>query len=79
MVSVSVARTSKTWPDLRRARHFGVTVLADHHGSVCRQALRAGGRALRRRRGEHQRGRRGDPRRGPGPLRLHAVPRGRGR
>lgn len=37
LVSVSVARTSKTWPDLRRARHFGVTVLADHHGAVCRQ------------------------------------------
>lgn len=37
LVSVSVAHTSKTWPDLRRARHFGVTVLADHHGTVCRQ------------------------------------------
>lgn len=37
LVSVSLARTSKTWPDLRRARRFGVTVLADHHGSVCRQ------------------------------------------
>lgn len=37
LVSVSVARTSKTWPDLARARHFGVTVLADHHGAVCRQ------------------------------------------
>ncbi|WP_182379109.1 flavin reductase family protein [Nocardioides sp. WS12] len=37
LVSVSVAHTSKTWPDLRRARHFGVTVLADHHGSLCRQ------------------------------------------
>lgn len=37
LVSVSVARTSKTWPDLRGARHFGVTVLADHHGAVCRQ------------------------------------------
>ncbi|MCX6400339.1 MAG: flavin reductase family protein [Propionibacteriales bacterium] len=37
LVSVSVAHTSKTWPDLRRGRHFGVTVLADHHGTVCRQ------------------------------------------
>ncbi len=37
LVSVSVAHTSKTWPDLRRARHIGVTVLADHHGAVCRQ------------------------------------------
>ncbi|HEY0889131.1 MAG TPA: flavin reductase family protein [Nocardioides sp.] len=37
LVSFSVARTSKTWPDLRRAAHLGVTVLADHHGDVCRQ------------------------------------------
>ncbi|KRA30840.1 MULTISPECIES: flavin reductase family protein [unclassified Nocardioides] len=37
LVSVSVAHTSKTWPDLRRARHLGVTVLADHHGDLCRQ------------------------------------------
>ena len=37
LVSFSIARASKTWPDLRRARHLGVTVLADHQGSVCRQ------------------------------------------
>jgi flavin reductase (DIM6/NTAB) family NADH-FMN oxidoreductase RutF len=37
LVSFSVANTSKTWPDLRRARHLGVTILADHHGAVCRQ------------------------------------------
>ena len=37
LVSVSVAATSKTWPDLRRADHLGVTVLAHHHGEVCRQ------------------------------------------
>jgi flavin reductase (DIM6/NTAB) family NADH-FMN oxidoreductase RutF len=37
LVSFSVANTSKTWPDLRRAAHLGVTVLADHHGEVCRQ------------------------------------------
>jgi flavin reductase (DIM6/NTAB) family NADH-FMN oxidoreductase RutF len=37
LVSFSVANTSKTWPDLRRAGHLGVTVLADHHGAVCRQ------------------------------------------
>jgi len=37
LVSFSVARTSKTWPDLRRAAHLGITVLADHHGDVCRQ------------------------------------------
>jgi len=37
LVSFSVANTSKTWPDLRRASHLGLTVLADHHGEVCRQ------------------------------------------
>ena len=37
LVSFSVANTSKTWPALRRAAHLGLTVLADHHGEVCRQ------------------------------------------
>jgi len=37
LVSFSVARTSKTWPDLRRAEHVGVTILAEHHGDLCRQ------------------------------------------
>ncbi|GAA4696182.1 flavin reductase family protein [Nocardioides conyzicola] len=37
LVSFSVANTSKTWPDLRRADHLGLTVLADHHGDVCRR------------------------------------------
>jgi flavin reductase (DIM6/NTAB) family NADH-FMN oxidoreductase RutF len=37
LVSFSVARTSRTWPALRRADHLGVTILADHHGAVCRQ------------------------------------------
>lgn len=37
LVSFSVANTSKTWPDLRRAGRLGLTVLADHHGEVCRQ------------------------------------------
>lgn len=37
LVSFSIATTSKTWPDLRRAERLGVTVLADHHGVVCRQ------------------------------------------
>lgn len=37
LVSVSVANTSKTWPDLRRAGRLGLTVLADHHGRACRQ------------------------------------------
>jgi flavin reductase (DIM6/NTAB) family NADH-FMN oxidoreductase RutF len=37
LVSFSVANTSKTWPTLRRAAHLGVTILADHHGDVCRR------------------------------------------
>ena len=37
LVSFSIANTSKTWPDLRRANHLGVTVLAAHHGAICRQ------------------------------------------
>ncbi|WP_205471538.1 flavin reductase family protein [Nocardioides sp. SYSU D00038] len=37
LVQFSVANTSKTWPDLRRADHLGITILADHHGAVCRQ------------------------------------------
>lgn len=37
LVSFSIARTSKTWPDLRRADHVGVTILAEHHGEVCRR------------------------------------------
>ncbi len=37
LVSFSVANTSRTWPDLRRAERLGLTVLADHHGEVCRR------------------------------------------
>ena len=37
LVSISVASASQTWPDLRRTSHLGVTILADHHGDVCRQ------------------------------------------
>ena len=37
LVSFSIARTSKTWPDLRRSGHLGVTILAEHHDQVCRQ------------------------------------------
>lgn len=37
LVSVNLARTSATWPVLRDAPHLGVTVLAGHHGAVCRQ------------------------------------------
>ena len=37
LVSFSIANSSRTWPDLRRAGHLGVTVLAQHHGAVARQ------------------------------------------
>lgn len=37
LVSLSIANTSKTWPDLRRAPRLGVTVLADHHRAAARQ------------------------------------------
>ena len=37
LVSFSVANRSTTWPVLRRAGHLGLSVLADHHGAVCRQ------------------------------------------
>lgn len=37
LVSFSVANTSSTWPALRDAGHLGLSVLADHHGEVCRQ------------------------------------------
>lgn len=37
LVSFSIATASKTWPDLRRAGHLGITILADHHSAVARQ------------------------------------------
>jgi flavin reductase (DIM6/NTAB) family NADH-FMN oxidoreductase RutF len=37
LVSFSVANTSRTWPELRRADHVGVTVLAHHHDTACQQ------------------------------------------
>lgn len=37
LVSISIANGSKTWPDLRRASHLGVTVLAGHHAEFARQ------------------------------------------
>src|SRR5579884_1397379 len=37
LVSFSIANASKTWPDLRRAAHLGVTILAHHHGQVARR------------------------------------------
>ncbi len=37
LVQFSVANSSKTWPTLRQASRVGVTILAAHHGEVCRQ------------------------------------------
>ena len=37
LVSFAVAKGSTTWPELRRAEHLGVTVLAEDHGALCRQ------------------------------------------
>jgi flavin reductase (DIM6/NTAB) family NADH-FMN oxidoreductase RutF len=37
LVCFSVANTSATWPVLRQSPHVGLSVLADHHGEVCRQ------------------------------------------
>ncbi|MBM2619653.1 flavin reductase family protein [Actinoplanes sp. LDG1-06] len=37
LVSFSIANTSKTWPDLRRSAHLGITILADRHGGLARQ------------------------------------------
>ncbi len=37
LVSFCVAKGSSTWPELRKAEHLGVTVLAEDHGALCRQ------------------------------------------
>ncbi|WP_281245079.1 flavin reductase family protein [Actinokineospora terrae] len=37
LVSFSISTASRTWPELQRADHVGVTVLADHHDLVARQ------------------------------------------
>ncbi len=37
LVSFSIARTSTTWPVLRRAGHIGLSVLASHHHDACRR------------------------------------------
>lgn len=37
LVSFSVANASATWPVLRQAGHLGLSVLAAHHDTVCRQ------------------------------------------
>jgi flavin reductase (DIM6/NTAB) family NADH-FMN oxidoreductase RutF len=42
LASVCIARTSTTWPHLRRAPHIGLSVLAEQHGRVAR-ALAAKG------------------------------------
>ncbi|GAA4118170.1 flavin reductase family protein [Knoellia locipacati] len=44
LVSFSIANTSRTWPELRRAGHLGVTVLAHHHDAVARQLAGPGER-----------------------------------
>jgi len=41
LVSVSIAKASKTWPVLRRAGQIGITVLAEHQGWIGRQLSRA--------------------------------------
>jgi flavin reductase (DIM6/NTAB) family NADH-FMN oxidoreductase RutF len=40
LVSVAFARTSTTWPILRRATSWGISVLAEHHRSVLEQLRR---------------------------------------
>lgn len=37
LVSFSIANSSRTWQTLRRGARLGISVLADHHGEVCRQ------------------------------------------
>jgi flavin reductase (DIM6/NTAB) family NADH-FMN oxidoreductase RutF len=37
LLSVSVARSSTTWPVLRAAPRIGVSVLAGHHATLCRR------------------------------------------
>ena len=37
LVSFSIATSSSTWPLLREAGHVGISVLAAHHDTLCRQ------------------------------------------
>lgn len=37
LVSFSIAKESRTWPELSRSAELGISVLADHHDVVCRQ------------------------------------------
>ena len=47
MVSVCVARTSATWPLLRRADRLGVSVLGAHQEEACQAAQRPRYRSVR--------------------------------
>jgi flavin reductase (DIM6/NTAB) family NADH-FMN oxidoreductase RutF len=42
LVSVCIARTSTTWPLLRTAARFGLSVLAEEHGQVARSLAARG-------------------------------------
>lgn len=37
LVSVCIQRTSTTWPKLRTARHFGLSILGEHQELTCAQ------------------------------------------
>jgi flavin reductase (DIM6/NTAB) family NADH-FMN oxidoreductase RutF len=37
LVSVCIANTSTTWPQLRKLAHIGVSVLSDAHDDACRR------------------------------------------
>jgi flavin reductase (DIM6/NTAB) family NADH-FMN oxidoreductase RutF len=42
LVSVCIARTSATWPELRPAPRLGLSVLAEEHGNVARSLAATG-------------------------------------
>ncbi|MGW3106247.1 flavin reductase family protein [Streptomyces sp. NPDC001100] len=42
LIAVCAARTSSTWPQIRREQRFCVSVLASHHEQISRQFSRAG-------------------------------------
>lgn len=43
LILISVAKTSTSWPGIRRHGSFAVTFLADHHGGLARQFSRSDG------------------------------------